>query len=71
MEQLESLLRAADQLKHINKKHLRQLNLIILALILIGLLLGLPLGNWIILAPLIAVFIRMGVMITLMYQMRN
>lgn len=71
LEQLESLLRAADQLKHINKKHLRQLNLIILALILIGLLLGLPLGNWIILAPLIAVFIRMGVMITLMYQMRN
>ena len=71
LEQLGPLFRSTDQLDHINKNHLRWMNIIILVLILIGLLLGLALGNWIILAPLIAAVIRLVAMFTLMYQMIN
>lgn len=71
LEQLEVVLKAADKLTYLNQRHLRWLNVGIVFLILMGLLLGVGLGNWIILAPIIAVVIRLVVVAFLMYQMRD
>ncbi|KRN75426.1 hypothetical protein IV73_GL000592 [Weissella kandleri] len=71
LSQLKFVLQASDDFVKISHRNLRWLNMITIILLLFGLILGLILGNLIILAPLFALGIRIIISTILVYQTRN